>query len=1241
MNSLIQSEVHTECNHHCLLLGKFRIDNPGRYTSFYIPSFPRIFSKLYKKALDGSRKIWFQAVCIFVLLLNAFCSKAQLSFIENRGQWPANVQYRGDFKTGAFFLERNGFTVLLHDTADLKRIAGIKHPVNGVIPHDKKSLTLHSVAYQVSLVGANDNAIKVADKSIPGYNNYYIGNDHTKWASRCKVFQSVTYQNIYPSIDIRYYIDAGNLKYDFIVHPGGDPSRIAMHYEGVNNISIKEKQLLIKTPVGDIRELRPYSYQPGSNQRETISCNYQLKDNIVTFSISSYNKNNTLIIDPSIIFCTFTGSTADNWGYTATPGNDGTFYAGGIAFNNGYPTERGYFQEFFGGGDFDIAIIKYSSDGFQKLYATYLGGNGEEQPHSMIVDGNGNLVIAGRTNSANFPLRVPRIGPGGDDDIFISKFNSDATDLIGSVKIGGTGKDGVNIRPKDESPFGDDGILRNYGDDARSEVILDGAGNIFLASCTQSADFPIIAGNGIQSIFGGGRQDGALLKFNPDLSAPFFSTYFGGTGDDACFVASISPITGNIYIGGGTTSTSGLPGDTTGVIGPVYRGGLTDGFVTEIRADGTGVLKTSYFGTDSIDIVYGLKFDKQGYPYIMGTTTGIWPVINATFRNTGGKQFISKLRPNLSGYVYSTVFGTNSPVPNISPLAFLVDNCENVYVSGWGGSVNLSFHAGNTSLLPEVNPLPNIPAADGADLYFFVLEKNAQSQLFGSHFGQNGGGGDHVDGGTSRFDERGVIYQAECANCNGVNTPGIIYPAGPVGVWSLTNNSDNCNQAAIKIDMNFSGVSVGLQAAINSVINDTIGCIPLHVEFKDTLQNGVKFFWNFGDGTLDTTFVRSNEHDYLQIGIYKVMLIAEDSSTCNIRDTSYVTIKASDNIAHIDFLPEHALPCESFSMKFTNLSVPTYRTFGPKSFLWDYGDGSPFDTAGLTPPRIHQYPGPGTYTVTLYIIDTVFCNESEFTQKVIEISPPTVTAAFESEKIICEPYRAAFTNTSIQGITFKWEFGDGTFSTDKDPVHIFPGPGNYNVRLFAYNDATCNKIDSTDFVTIRVYQNPVASFDWSPNPPIANTPTLFTNGTTGADHYQWYFGDGESSTLTNPSYQYNETLTFTATLIATNAVGCADTANRTVRTLIDPLLDVPNAFTPGQTGLNQTVKVEGFGIGKMEWKIYNRWGQLVFHTNDRKQSWDGTFKGKLQPMDVYSYTLEVTFTNGKKTRKTGDISLLR
>ena len=148
-----------------------------------------------------------------------------------------------------------------------------------------------------------------------------------------------------------------------------------------------------------------------------------------------------------------------------------------------------------------------------------------------------------------------------------------------------------------------------------------------------------------------------------------------------------------------------------------------------------------------------------------GQTRGNWPIINAGYSVAGAPQFIAKLEPDLSAFIYSTRFGKAAGIPNISITAFLVDNCENVYVSGWGGAVDGQFQSSLTTGMPVTSDAIQ-STTDGNDFYFFVLKKNATSQLFGSFWGQNGGLTDHVDGGTSRFDKQGVIYQAICANCS-------------------------------------------------------------------------------------------------------------------------------------------------------------------------------------------------------------------------------------------------------------------------------------------------------------------------------------------------------------------------------------------------------------------------------------------------------------------------------------------
>jgi gliding motility-associated-like protein len=177
-----------------------------------------------------------------------------------------------------------------------------------------------------------------------------------------------------------------------------------------------------------------------------------------------------------------------------------------------------------------------------------------------------------------------------------------------------------------------------------------------------------------------------------------------------------------------------------------------------------------------------------------------------------------------------------------------------------------------------------------------------------------------------------------------------------------------------------------------------------------------------------------------------------------------------------------------------------------------------------------------------------------------------------------------------------------------------------------------------------VSDKPRAAFSFSPDPPQENTPVVFTNNSIGAVRYVWFFGDGESitmQTLGSVSHIYNETNTFSAILVAINISGCTDTATKVIQSKISPLLDVPNAFTPNNDGINDWVTVRGFGITKMDWKIYNRWGVLVFQTNDRTRGWDGRYKGTVQPAEVYHYVLDVEYSDNTRYQKRGDITLLR
>jgi hypothetical protein len=325
-----------------------------------------------------------------------------LEFIENRGQWDSAVRYRAEMPNSLFFLQKHGFSVLLQSPSDMLALTEALHGVPSAgsssgntvksstskksettatltasapvqsLPrntHDggggptvgnssSSGLLMHSHFYQVEFLNSSELVEISGDKALDTYSNYFIGNDRSKWQSNCKIFQAVVYKNIYPNIDLRYYTDNGQLKYDLVVHPGGDPNNIVMKYKGADKLIVKSGQITIHTSVGDVKEMIPHTYQFSKDGNKDLECTYIAgSDNTVHFRVSNYSPSATLIIDPTLIFSSFTGSRSDNWGYTATYDEDGNFYSGSITLNtignngNGFLISPGAYQTVWKGGD--------------------------------------------------------------------------------------------------------------------------------------------------------------------------------------------------------------------------------------------------------------------------------------------------------------------------------------------------------------------------------------------------------------------------------------------------------------------------------------------------------------------------------------------------------------------------------------------------------------------------------------------------------------------------------------------------------------------------------------------------------------------------------------------------------------------------------------------------------------------------------------------------------------------------
>lgn len=1155
-----------------------------------------------------------------------------IEFIENKGQWDGNFLFKSNTARGDFYIHNKGFRVVLADEYNHIQLHEYRHGAR------KEEPLLKYHMYDMELIGCNQNFTTSQNKFLPHYYNYFLGNDPQKWKSKIHPSYNVDMHNVYNNIDVHLYSEDGNIKYDYIVNPGGNVSDIKVKYNGVDKMEIKDEKLLIKTSLGEMTELRPYTYQFIDGEKKEIKCSYVLQENqIIAFKVDkNYDKSKALYIDPTLVFCTFTGSTADNWGFTATYDTLGMFYAGGVASGIGYPVNPGAIQMTYGGGGFggngfqcDASFSKFSANGTTLLFATYYGGSDNDQPQSMIVSSNGDLGIAGRTYSSNFPTSGACYDPthNGAGDLFVAVFNSTGTALVGATYIGGSGDDGVNYNAG-YAVY--NATKHNYGDDARSEIIVDNAGNWYVAASTQSNNFPTV--NPFQAANAGG-QDAVVFQINHTCSNLIWSTYLGGSGQDAAFVLCLDKVNQSaLYVGGGTES-SNFP-STAGTYQSTYQGGTVDGYILKFNSATKALLAGTYIGTNQYDQVYGLQTDDSSRVYATGQTMGAFPVAPASvYNNPGSSQFIIKLNNSLTGPpIFSTVYGSGTTAyTNISPTAFLVDICSNIYVSGWGGPT--SGNPGNTFNMP-ITAGALKATTDGSDFYFIVLEKNAQSLLYSTYYGQNGNapnglGGEHVDGGTSRFDPNGVVYQAICANCGG----NVVFPTGPANVFSPNNPSPNCNLAALKISFDLQNPD-----AVASTNGPLTGCVPFLVNFLNNSTSATAYTWDFGDGSPTSNAV-SPSHTFTTAGIFTVTLIASNPNGCTqTSDTTKVVITVKDDSLFPGFTYVKVDSCNPFSIQITNTSVYNNGIpSGNATYNWDFGDGTTF--TGQFPP-LHNYPNAATYTITLTMTDPNACNNPATFQLVVDFSTSLVIAAFNMPDSVCMPALISFLDQSTNATTWNWSFGDGNTSTLTNPTNNYTTPGTYTVYLVSGNPNTCNKFDSISKI-ITVMPSPTADFTWTPIPPEPNVPNVFTNLSVGATKYLWDFGDGETDTIKNPIHIYDKDGTYTVCLTATNQYGCKDTVCKSVRGMVIPLVDVPTGFSPNGDGVNDVLYVKGYGIENMVFRIFNRWGEKIFESKDKKIGWDGRYKGVMQEMEVYGFTLYVEFFDGTKANKKGNVTLLK
>ncbi len=332
---------------------------------------------------------------------------------------------------------------------------------------------------------------------------------------------------------------------------------------------------------------------------------------------------------------------------------------------------------------------------------------------------------------------------------------------------------------------------------------------------------------------------------------------------------------------------------------------------------------------------------------------------------------------------------------------------------------------------------------------------------------------------------------------------------------------------------------------------------------------------------------------------------------------------------------------------FTN-ETPNQGSF---TYTWTFGDGN---TSSAVSPAYTYMSGLGTYNVTLTATNGT-CTASIMRQ--VSILPEPPVARFDSIPSGCAPVAIEINNTTLNagtpGTTYKWDFGDGSTSTAKNPTYTYFTPGIYRIELTVTGPGGVSAVSQV----VHAYPSPRAYFEVAPNYVFVNDERVRCfNLSQGANSYMWDFGDGNTSSEKEPFHRYMEEGIYDITLWAYSDNGCADQFILSPAVTVEPAgeLRFSTVFMPNKEGPIERTDLPTGGteidqfffpairekVLEYKLQIFNRWGVLIFETKNMNVPWNGYYKGELCPQGVYVWYVEGKFANGEPFRKVGDVTLL-
>ncbi len=613
--------------------------------------------------------------------------KLPLYFIKNDGQVDEKVKFYEKGSGHATYFMKEGVYITL---------------VRG----DKGDMT--SQLIKLTFLNANPNPEIIAADQQEGKVNYFIGNDPKKWRTNVPTYRAVLYKEVYPGIDIKFYGNNRQMEYDIIVKPGADPSKVQLAYDGIEDLRITENgdlEITLHPPSSKLTQKSPIIYQEIDGKRIEVEGRFKILGNHVI--ASEAKKSSSPIPSPL--------------------GGEGK-----------------------GEGEFAYTFELASYDKAHPLvidpvlvYATYLGGSGDESGVGIAVDAEGNTYVSGWTTSSDFPATPGSYDTtfnGGNVDAFVVKLNAAGSFLSYATYLGGSSSD------------------------TGHRIAVDAAGNVYVSGETDSSDFPATPG-AYDTTYNGGN-DVFVVKLEATGSLLSYATYIGGSSYESGAEDMTVDAAGNAYVTGYTVS-SDFP-TIPGVYDATFNGG-GDAFVAKVNTAGSLLTYSTYLGGSSTDIGYHIAVDVAGNTYVTGETwSSDFPATSGaydTIFNGAPDVFVARFDATGSILSYATYLGGNS---DESGGSIVVDSSGNAYVAG----------------ITRSSDFPTTPGAydttfNGGIWDSFVVKLNpAGSLLFYSTYI----GGSNGDGGNIAMDAAGNVYV-------GGGTDSSDFPTTP-GAYDTTYNGN-------------------------------------------------------------------------------------------------------------------------------------------------------------------------------------------------------------------------------------------------------------------------------------------------------------------------------------------------------------------------------------------------------------------------------------------------------------------